>query len=362
MVRVAEKIGRPVPPQNFVAITVTYGSRAASCLECVSHAISAGLQSMIVVVNGVDLEVLSELQSGLLKLECDVIMIICKDNYGPAAGYGIGLEQAMKGTWNRFWLLDDDNLADAESLTELRDFLAGLPDSERNQAQALSLRPDEKWLTRSVSAGSDASPKPGSFMYFDLRSIGARRRRKRDASLEPIRMSTAPYGGLLLSRLAIESVGFPSVEYGLYEDDSEFTARLTAAGFPITLVPSSVVRDVGQKWVGEVVERRLAMLDSEEYFRLWISFRNRCHFDLDRARQSRNQTWFVLNLGGFLLTATAVAASRRKWRQLRVFWSATFRGMTGAPDYGFPVWLEANDLNLKPWAHDGYDIVRLKNG
>ena len=74
---------------------------------------------------------------------------------------------------------------------------------------------------------------------------------------EPVRFSetsgqyeidSAPWGGLFISRPALEKLGLPRKDFFLYAEDSELTYRFTLNGGKILLVPDAEITDSQPAW------------------------------------------------------------------------------------------------------------------
>ena len=139
-------------------------------------------------------------------------------NDGSAGGFAAGLERALAGDCDRFWLLDDDTIPEPGALEAL---LAG---------------PEDAALLCSRVVWTDGRPHPMNAPWP--------RWTRPESALAAIErglleVRAATYVSILVSRDAVERHGLPSVPYFIWGDDIEFTARLLRdeTGF---YVPSSV--------------------------------------------------------------------------------------------------------------------------
>ena len=147
-----------------------------------------------------------------------VTVVRLERNDGSAGGFHAGLETALRGDCDRFWLLDDDTIPSPGALEAL---LAAPP-----AALACS---HVTWTDGSLHPMNAPWPRwtrPES-------ALGAI-----EHGLLEVRAAT--YVSVLVDRAAVERRGLPRVPYFIWGDDVEFTARLLReeTGF---YVPESVV-------------------------------------------------------------------------------------------------------------------------
>ena len=257
---------RTTPSEPLVgAVTVTYGERSALCRRVVEGALAAGVEHVVVVDNGslpaarVDLGAVASEHGGRVTLRR------MADNGGSAAGFAAGITTALESTSaDLIWLLDDDNVPEGGSLTELLRWHAHLTAERNDHVALLAYRPARKYQRLMVSGWEtgDAYPPPSSFLSFDTtqyvrglvrRGKGAAARHapgagERASRTSPIAVPYGPFGGLLIPRDLVGEVGLPNASFVLYEDDADFTARIVRAGVPLYLVPSSRIDEIDESW------------------------------------------------------------------------------------------------------------------
>lgn len=311
------------------AVVVTYADRASLCKRTVEAALAAGVTDIVVVDNGSQASSRAELALMGSRLGTRLVLRELDRNHGSAYGFLAGVVTALqKSSSPLIWLLDDDNVPDREALRELLAWRSTLTGSCGPQTALCSYRPARKYQREIVSGRSStaAYPSPGSFLSFHLGDYGWRcvrraisqvtdlRGRAKEARgtnrISPVEIPYGPYGGLLLPRTAIDAVGLPETSLVTYEDDAEYTRRLTTRGIRLFLVPSSRVQESDASWYvgarGRGAFSRL--LSSAEHERLYYSIRNRVYFEQRYWRGRRltraiNRRFF---LSGLWLTAKAM--------------------------------------------------------
>jgi len=313
---------------DVTAVIVTYGERSNKCAAAIRAAFEAGVGRVLLVANGIsDSEFLS---LGVL-LGNNLKPIICcrvDSNTGSAGGFHLGIRSALRHGAKLVWLLDDDNIATPDALTMLLDAKSNIEHKLMERVAVTCFRPDDGVQLRTVSRGCDANPPDGSFLSFDLYTMFmSTRRSKSTPSLDVIQIGLAPYGGLLLDRSVVVSIGLPETAMLLYEDDTEYTDRLKSIGVKLFLVPWSVVNDNDSKWSqSQGKARRLGAMDSSDLVRLWFATRNRAYFDRKRCENWTTLARFHCNRLIFLSTAFVVGVRRRQYQQFFVLRHGVLHG------------------------------------
>ncbi len=313
--------------RNVVAVVVTYGDRRTLAARTCEALLAEGVDRLIVVANGCIPEVVHELRSST-SLE----VLPLSQNTGSAGGYYAGLVAALRTQHEFIWLMDDDNLPGRGCLQKL---VAAI---EPRCSAAMPMR-SEPIFQRSLSGIQ--LPGPGSFMYFDLGEwIGNVVRIRRSGPVKEL--AYAPYGGLLVRAEAVRRAGLPDFMRVLYEDDSDFTERLTKCSGAIQFVPSAHVSDMDGKW-----SERRSVLSADSPIRQYYAVRNRVRFDADRARSSGRSCIARLAVNAVIYTGLSVLRDLGvlRWSSLKRFvWAA--RDGWGGCDGIAPTSRVPNDLGL----------------
>lgn len=178
-------------------------------------------------------------------------------NVGSAAGFGDGIAAALNSDCDFFWLLDDDNLPDLHSLSELKlEWKKREKLIDANKLMLVSKRPDVfRYINpKIVDDFIHITPPGNSYLGFHysklLRLISNKLNLNNhgDKALNNvIEMDAAYYGGLFFHRSVISPEFKPLKELFFYWDDIEFTNRFYRNGGKIFLVPNSLIDDMDRE-------------------------------------------------------------------------------------------------------------------
>jgi len=316
---------------TVVGVIVTYGQRYELCRIAVEGALRSGVDRVVVVCNGTP-NTSTLLRETRWPPGTLIELVDLPENSGSAGGFRRGIEAALLGTSDALWLLDDDSDIDSKALVALRTAVA---QSTGRYFAFASLRASIVNQVKVVN-GTRSAPDVGSFMHFD---IGRYFHSKPPAEQgRYIEVPNAPYGGLLISRSLVERIGLPMEELYLYEDDTEYTARIPATGAQILLCRDSVIRDADAKWINSAVStsgpeaastsgpERLLRADDET--RLYYAVRNRSWLDIQRNRRHPTVR-FCLSFIVFNVYLTLQAVRTRRWRNYRLYLRALRDGVAG---------------------------------
>ena len=275
---------------------------------------------VVLVANGISDAEFLNVRRLLAKDHTSVLCYRVDHNTGSAGGFHLGIRSAIQQGAKSIWLLDDDNIARADSLTLLLDSKEKIEVSLREPVVVTSFRPDDGVQRRSLCVSHDAQPPAGSFLSFDLWSMLRSTRRVGSITQNcAIRISLAPYGGLLLDRSVVARIGLPETAMLLYEDDSEYTNRLTSIGVKLFLIRASIIIDNDTKWSqSKGRSRRLGIMDSTDLARIWLAARNRAFFDRERSKTWIARIRFHGNRLVFISVAFAFGVGRGQFQQFSV--------------------------------------------
>lgn len=331
------------PPsiENTVAVSVTYGNRYDHVERLVPAIQRCGIQRLFLVDNATPEETAQKLDA--LASESEIAMHVVRnaENEGSAGGFAVGLSSALKQSnaqW--FWLLDDDNVPDESSFSMLRNAHTGRSLSQMDAL--LSLRVDRVEYVTALKNGHHEGIRPNSFMGFStMQYIKSKIGRPESGCLPNesglVELGYAPYGGLLISKAALEGIGLPNTRLFLYGDDHEFTIRIRAQGGHIYLVGASRISDGEASWdSSERADARVAPTFSKQSPDLYVYYlvRNRVFVELGVLT---SKTLYIVNtLLSIAISATKAAFLQRDplfvMRRLRLVFSAihaAWRGRLG---------------------------------
>lgn len=243
-------------------VTVTYGNRFHLLKQVIEVALSCGLHKIIVVDNNSDLESKNKLVE-YEKLHNDKIKVLyLNDNYGSAGGYKRGLETAYNDPECEFiWLLDDDCVPEKNALTRLVKFYnKKLQESDNNNFALCSFRPA---MNNSIKLLADGKKKTADLIFrkyntykgfhilgfpfyllMKLKIIDINKKFDYDI-VKTIEVDAIGYSGLFFNKKIIQKIGYPDEGFYLYEDDIDYTYRITKKwNGKIFVVMNSLLQDL----------------------------------------------------------------------------------------------------------------------
>lgn len=244
------------PVGHVCVVTVTYGDRRHLLRPVLTSLLEEEAISKIVVVsNGTQWDVCS-LARELAPHRIEVVNL--PKNLGSAVGFGTGIKTACDLGAEFIWLLDDDNRPEEGALRDLLSALEDLSSTSSQEGLAVSAFRSSR-PSNFTTRGATTVPRVrrrSSFWSFHLLDVPRKiwRRTPWAGREEPgnvqrlIRVSDAAYGGLLFRPAVVQKFGLPRPDLVLYEDDTEFTRRITRGGGAIYLVRSALLRDLEEPW------------------------------------------------------------------------------------------------------------------
>lgn len=171
-------------------------------------------------------------------------------NLGSAGGYCEGIKIACEKN-DLVWLLDDDVRVPQNSLAKLLEAYESLLSGGAVGAV-------RSWCTNTCP--------------FD----------------SPKKISSFAWRGTLIPKDVVEKVGLPKKEYFLYADDTEYSLRISSAGYSMYWIPESLVLE---QRVNDKRKARLFGISASVYedkAKLYYAFRNQTSMYLGR------KMWFEL--------------------------------------------------------------------
>ena len=276
---------------SVTVLTVTYGNRVKYVKQIVDSLVNINVINNIVIINNGSL--VGNLSEKLFGSSPKVILLNNSENNGSAAGYAQGLKYIFNNLQSRYiWFLDDDNLPSNVCLPGL----LRLYEHSTGKELFSAFRDDRVELKTS---GSEKKYIQNSFFEFNLKEkIGTKSNINSKESISNqscIRCDTVPYGGLLLPTNIAQQIGLPNKEYYLYNDDNDYTYRLTKAGYKIYVSFDNEIHDLESSWY-----RRESVPMFQGFFRTNMlrngvyTIRNRTYFELSNT--TNNRFFYLLNI------------------------------------------------------------------
>ncbi len=272
------------------AVTVTYGNRFPLLSQVIKGTLQAGVEHIVVVVNGPAQNTREGLQKLKQSFPQQINEVLLEQNEGSAKGFAEGIRYAHVHGAEFIWLLDDDNLPHPECLQTLKYAYAHLGNDPTNIL--VGFRSTRKEQRMAACYGSRVTLVYNSFLGFHckhlLKKVYKKLYKKPNnesySYIYPlVEVGYAPYGGLLFHRSWIDKVGLPNEALYLYGDDHEFTLRLRGAGAHIYLCARARIDDLELSW--HLKEDLPWFAPDSDPMRLYYSLRNRVwlekHFALN---------------------------------------------------------------------------------
>lgn len=254
---------RRTMPGSVAAIVVTYNRKEllAGCLDAILRQ-TRPVDRLIVVDNcsndGTP-EFLSD--HGFLKKPVfDYVRL--EENLGSAGGFHAGMERAYTQGFQWLWVMDDDGLPFADTLSRLLD----CPDSIWFRGCVILNRddPDRELLTFGIETPIGT-----------VHRVSELDRLKGLNGLVPGFLN--PYNGMLVSREAVERIGVPKKELFIWGDEVEYFLRAKKSGIQIATVLGARFLHPSDRMLWHRVKLGPASFGlpySKDPFRLYLIVRN----------------------------------------------------------------------------------------
>ncbi len=315
-----------INPGQVTVVTVTYGDRRHLLEQVLRATLAQEVGKIIVVNNGASWN-MDALAS---TTESKVIVLNMDTNVGSAGGFSAGIARAMETDCELIWLLDDDNLPNADCLKELL-HATNLINSEK--FVALAARPRFIGSLTTSAKNESFTKKVNYFLEFHVLDIPIKikklfsrtRPTKVNTHCRDISLSIAPYGGMLFHKSLVHDIGFPKADLCLYADDSEYAWRMVHRGYSIRLICSAIVDDLDD-WE-DIFHRKfgiIAWLDAPIY-RIYYGMRNHIWFAYYKV--CTNRKLFLLNGFIFLTILISIGVFKLKYREIIAIYDAAHDGL-----------------------------------
>jgi rhamnopyranosyl-N-acetylglucosaminyl-diphospho-decaprenol beta-1,3/1,4-galactofuranosyltransferase len=237
-------------PVKVCAVVVTY-NRKVMLEECLKALLeqSRTVDTILVVDNKSTDDTLEMVREHFP----EVSVLALETNSGGAGGFHAGLEWAHRHGFDWFWLLDDDTMAHKWALESLLNAHDVFPVERRPKLLASRVL----WTDHTIHPMNITIP---SYVYL------GRMRLARHRGMVSIR--AASFVSLLVARDSVTKYGLTCPDYFIWNDDAEFTARVSRHELAV-LVPDS-------KAVHKTVNRYMPLTSSGARFyfevrnKLWM--------------------------------------------------------------------------------------------
>lgn len=234
-------------------------------------------------------------------------------NTGGAGGFSRGIEMAFQGGFEWIWIMDDDAIAEPDTLRRTLEYsqvagVVGIANAKLRVDGTL----DEGHFV--IDTNSSAGPEGLIFLTF------------------------SSFVGLMVSRSAVSRVGYPKSELFLQGDDTEYCRRLCRAGRIVFAHDAPLLH----KEVSRPPEltrrfgRSFTVYPTDRFCFQYFLWRNRVWIEThdDRIRLDRIG-WLISNIGRVLVRTCLVDRQDMSTRVF-VLAKAIWDGIAGRFDNDFP--------------------------
>lgn len=253
-------------------VIVTYSDRLKYVFLVLDRLKEIGVFKSIVVLNGV-LSSADKIQK--LKQDTFVEVVELNSNTGSAGGYFHGIDHALSMNIDFVWLLDDDNLPDRKALDILLDGYKTLSPSNYVLSCRREDRPNQ---IKAYRKGKSLRYYRNGFLGTSISQfLPGRKRNKNIKDKQLLRCDIGPYGGLLLHKTVIETIGLPLKSFFTYGDDYEYTLRLAKHNIKLFIAIESFITDIEHSW--HCNDTGSSFFDPKHRNRIYYTIRNGTYLD-----------------------------------------------------------------------------------
>jgi len=210
--------------RRAVAIVVTY-NRKQSVIEVINALLNQTLVCDIIIVDNASTNGTKDALDALGLIDRqEVHYIYLEENQGGSGGFFHGLEYAMDGSWQWFWLMDDDAVPEKDALKNL-----------------LNQELCQRNIYGSAAIGIDRGRKK---LCFPARTLNRGKGEfiEYHQSLSDLEnVAWLPFLGFFIHREVVKEIGLPDKDFFILDDDVEYSERAKEYGSEIIMVKSSII-------------------------------------------------------------------------------------------------------------------------
>lgn len=320
---------------KIIVVTVTYGQREHLLRKVLDSVRGMDVSKVVVVDNGAQWPVRSE----LIVAYGDLVDVVeMGANTGSAKGFATGIQRAVDLGADYVWLLDDDNRPHGDALPKLLAIYEQEAEKVSSDRLAvLAFRSEHQAdLARGVSLHR-ITLKVNSFRGFNVLDIPYKVWRRTPWGKphlsgeipEVVGLDLAVYGGLLFHRKLVHAIGLPNGEFVLYGDDIEFTNRIKKLNGRLLLVTNAAIDDLESTWnvKDNFSNSFICNLEGGTDMRAYYSMRNLSYFD--RNELMNNKIIFLINIMCYVLILYVYSILSRKSERFAILYGAIKDGLSG---------------------------------
>jgi GT2 family glycosyltransferase len=326
------------PKFNVSALIVTYSDRGPLVQRLCRILYSSGVSKIFMIDNNSrprSKQILNDLKT---EFGDSLHLISFEKNVGTAVAFKAGMSTIRQDPDSKFiWILDDDNIPEESSLSELKLLWGGYPQDDKEKTlMVASFRESKNIYRRAVVTGKPdiIIGERNYFRAFHLARLfsciksKSRRRSGLNAGNVPEYgdVSAVPYGGMFFHKNLLDVIGYPDERFYIYSDDHEFSHRVILRGGRIILSLNSIVHDVQESWNA----KGLGVFNISKHpcrSLLYYSIRNRVYLEL-RVTVNNYIVYFV-NAFIYTVAVFLISLLHLKLNNFLAFWRGLYDGLSG---------------------------------
>lgn len=289
---------------KIIAITVTYNSVnfLERCLNSLNNQ-SFALDKIIVVDNNSSKSVQPDIKNLVSKFE-NVTLYSLESNTGGAGGFQFGMSKALEENPDWIWIMDDDAYPRKDCLEKLVYFTSKsnvacvcplIYGDTLNKYQIYHHKKITKFLMKDVPMYKSFSDIPDSF-----------------------EIDSNAFVGPLVSAEVVKKIGIVDGSLFIYGDDTEFTYRLTRAGYKMVVIKNAVInhRDV---------EAPKNEINPKSWWKDYYMYRNRFFFIKEFSKNCFQYFFAKMHQKNIIYMRMLMALIKRKYRGYRMIKISIYR-------------------------------------
>lgn len=295
--------------KTTLALVVTF-NRKSLLLETI-HALKNQTQSCdVLIIDNASTDGTFDFIEHLIDGE-NIQYINTGANLGGAGGFNFALREGAKRDYEYFWLMDDDTIANVDTLEE---FLRA----------AVALDNDFGYLS-SFAKFTDGNP-----CKMNIPTLSKDWYNGIEKYTGLVKVDRATFVSFFVKKSVVLDLGLPIKDFFIWADDTEYSMRISKKYPSYTVLSSEIVHKMAvnsnTSWKTFVKE------DSDRITRYFYNFRNRMY--LEKRRSCFHAIWYFMKSS--IVSLIALTTSKgNKFKKFLVAWKGLFAGILFNPPIEF---------------------------
>lgn len=281
---------------NITAVIVTFNHQKLleECLSCLKK--QTYQLNNIIVIDNASTDTTEEFMEKYID-DSQVTYKKLKSNTGGAGGFNKGISEAVKKNDDFIWLMDDDTMPQSDALGQL------IRAAEDLNNDFGFLASNVRWIDGNPCLMN--VPKPVTVWNKAINGNNF------------VEVSQATFVSLFIPMKVIQDVGLPIKDFFIWNDDTEFTIRITSKYKSYFIPDSYVVHKMAENHGVNIVE------EENRIPRYFYSYRNRYY--VAKKYGDKRLAKYYAHLG--LDIVHVVAKSKYKLKKIKVIFKGYFSGL-----------------------------------